>query len=974
MAKCRPSKWAPWALLGAGLPLLAGYVIGTGSLTEDIKSRTGQLLSANEQTAWAKIESNVRDYQISGTAPSQEALDLAIKTVAGTYGVRTVSNTVQIVEPVKMLAPTVESLTVATATPELNGTWHEGVADQLTVKLGETAYKLNESPELTSIGGNWLLRLTKPLAEGSYDVTVESSDGKVTMAAAAPGKLVVDLPDAVVLPAPTVENYIGNMTQPTFKGTWPEVAAKAVDKNLQVKIGETLFVLGKNPELSSDGAGNWQLVPSMPLLEGEFSVMPGIVGADGKWQKADAPAKVVIDLTPPAAAEVVKPAADAKWPFAITGKWAEIAGNTLTAALAGITYAANKEPALKTDGSGGFTFDPKVELPPGSYDIDLAVKDEAGNIAHQNMVAAIVIPEPAKVEPVVPAAPAVVNAAPAGAKWPYTITGTWDDKPGNTLSAAVAGRSYTLGRGAALTSDGAGKFSFAPAAKFEPGNYDVTFTTVDPKAEAKVTVAKGAIVVPEPVAVVVEPPAPVVVEPPDPVVVEPPAAVVVEPPAPAVVVPPVVALTAASADAVPAGAKWPYAITGTWDEKPGNSLSASVNGRNYLLGRGAALTSDGAGKFSFAPSAKFTPGSYDVDFTTTDANGAKLVTTIPAAIVIPKPEGVIPPPSPAIEIPSPTVFSQLDLTGAPIIKGTWPNTMANNLNVTLGGTTYRLGVDGNLNSKGGDWTLLPGAALKDGTYDVVVEATDAAGNMGKDVTTNELEVDATQPMAPTVMAAAVDTSPDHLSGTWDQANAKGLKVTVPQINLTAELGAAGSPLTSDGAGNWRLNLATPLPAGKYNVIVETTDDRGRVQSDTSEGEVVVVAKGEPLPKPPAPYDCVAVMNRIASVFPIRFEFDLTDITKPFDLSVSQYAALLKDPRCTSLNVEIQGHADFRGTEIYNMGLSERRAEVIQTMLKDAGVDATRMSVKALGETDPLDPALTDEARMKNRRVAITVRQ
>jgi OmpA-OmpF porin, OOP family len=141
----------------------------------------------------------------------------------------------------------------------------------------------------------------------------------------------------------------------------------------------------------------------------------------------------------------------------------------------------------------------------------------------------------------------------------------------------------------------------------------------------------------------------------------------------------------------------------------------------------------------------------------------------------------------------------------------------------------------------------------------------------------------------------------------------------------------------------------------------------------SEGEVVIVAKGEPLPTPPPPYDCIAVMNRIANVFPIRFEYDLTDITKPFDVSVSQYAALLKDPRCTSLNVEVQGHADFKGSEIYNMGLSERRAEVIVQMLKDAGVDATRMSTKALGESDPLDTALTDEARTKNRRVAITVK-
>ena len=56
-----------------------------------------------------------------------------------------------------------------------------------------------------------------------------------------------------------------------------------------------------------------------------------------------------------------------------------------------------------------------------------------------------------------------------------------------------------------------------------------------------------------------------------------------------------------------------------------------------------------------------------------------------------------------------------------------------------------------------------------------------------------------------------------------------------------------------------------------------------------------------------------------------------------------------------------------------MGLSERRAEVIVKMLNDAGVDASRISVKALGESEPLDPAETDEARTKNRRVEITAK-
>jgi OmpA-OmpF porin, OOP family len=140
-------------------------------------------------------------------------------------------------------------------------------------------------------------------------------------------------------------------------------------------------------------------------------------------------------------------------------------------------------------------------------------------------------------------------------------------------------------------------------------------------------------------------------------------------------------------------------------------------------------------------------------------------------------------------------------------------------------------------------------------------------------------------------------------------------------------------------------------------------------------EVAIPAPPPPPPPPPTaePYDCLAVMSRISNVFPIRFEYDLIDITRPFELSVSQYAALLKDPRCSTLNIDIVGHADFIGGPQYNVNLSERRANIIMKMLTDAGVDASRMTAKGMGETTPIDAAETDEARAKNRRVEITAK-
>jgi outer membrane protein OmpA-like peptidoglycan-associated protein len=963
MAKCRPKKWLKWAWLPA-LPLLAAYVTTTGTMNNDLTGRLKAAL-ATDSTAWATIETDGRDVRVIGTAPSQEAVDNAVKAVAGTYGVRTIENKIQIVEP-------------------------------------------------------------------------------------------------VALAAPTVNGYTGNNVTPTITGTWPEAAAKTAEHNLQVKLGDTTYELGKNPELTSDGNGNWQLIPSANLAEGSLDVLPSLVGKAGLATVAGATvAKAVIDLTPPAMPAFTAHDTKAPWPFAISGTWAEEPGNTLSATLNGVTYDLGKSPELTSDGKGNFTFNPKVDLKPGSYDIDFSTNDAAGNSAKQTLTAAIVIPEPAPAETpaepepkpaependaaVAPMFAAQIEPVVAGSVWPYAITGAWDAKPGRTLSAVVAGRTYVLGRGMALTETGPGKFSFAPAAKLPPGSYDVDFITADSSGQTLKTTVKAGIVIPE--AVKVEPPPPPPPHEPatattfdagpddgvvngawdnqhnhvlsanfngrsyvldrgaalastepgkftftprtaglspgsydvefvtshpggeaaDVKVVAPGVIVVAAPPPP--LPPPHPSAAPVVVDAGPDDG----VINGLWDNEHGHVLSANFNGRTYVLDRGAALSSAEPGKFMFAPrTAGLAPGKYDVEFTTSHPGKEAAATTSVAVGVIVVAEPPPPPPPPAkIDIPAPTVASQLDLIGAPLIKGTWPSDVAKNLAVTVDGRTYELGKDPNLNAKGNDWTLVPGKAIADGKYDVAVTASDDAGNSAADATANELEVRAAQPAAPTVMTYAGEASPDHLSGTWDEGKAKSLTVTVPDLNLTAQLGAAGSPLTSDGKGNWRLDLTGQnLAIGNHAVTAASGDEYNRSQVDITDGEVVVLAKNQP---PPTPYDCQAVMDRIVRIFPIRFEYDLTVMTKPYDLSAAQYAALLKDPRCLGLKVEIGGHADFIGSEDYNMGLAQRRADLITGIIKDAGVDASRLTTVSYGESRPLDPATSDEARAVNRRVEITVK-
>ena len=72
----------------------------------------------------------------------------------------------------------------------------------------------------------------------------------------------------------------------------------------------------------------------------------------------------------------------------------------------------------------------------------------------------------------------------------------------------------------------------------------------------------------------------------------------------------------------------------------------------------------------------------------------------------------------------------------------------------------------------------------------------------------------------------------------------------------------------------------------------------------------------------------------------------------------------------SLSVVAVGHTDNTGSEEYNQGLSERRAQSVKDYLVEKGVAADRISTKGFGETKPIATNDTDEGRAQNRRVDV----
>ena len=72
------------------------------------------------------------------------------------------------------------------------------------------------------------------------------------------------------------------------------------------------------------------------------------------------------------------------------------------------------------------------------------------------------------------------------------------------------------------------------------------------------------------------------------------------------------------------------------------------------------------------------------------------------------------------------------------------------------------------------------------------------------------------------------------------------------------------------------------------------------------------------------------------------------------------------------SVIVTGHTDSMGSEAYNQGLSERRANSVRDYLISQGADASKLQANGAGESQPAYSNDTKEGRAQNRRVEFNV--
>lgn len=127
-----------------------------------------------------------------------------------------------------------------------------------------------------------------------------------------------------------------------------------------------------------------------------------------------------------------------------------------------------------------------------------------------------------------------------------------------------------------------------------------------------------------------------------------------------------------------------------------------------------------------------------------------------------------------------------------------------------------------------------------------------------------------------------------------------------------------------------------------------------------------------------PAECAVAVNDAACDFianagdRVFFGFDKDNLTPEAKDTLRRQACWLGANNCRKLIIE--GHCDERGTREYNMGLGQRRAQVVKDFLVENGVDASRVEIVSYGKDRPIQPenAVSKEEVWRINRVAVSV--
>jgi len=174
---------------------------------------------------------------------------------------------------------------------------------------------------------------------------------------------------------------------------------------------------------------------------------------------------------------------------------------------------------------------------------------------------------------------------------------------------------------------------------------------------------------------------------------------------------------------------------------------------------------------------------------------------------------------------------------------------------------------------------------------------------------------------------------------------------------------AGNGVSNPEDGSFKM----VLPYDK-NYLIRATADKFFAQSENLNLDSLVKAGYKEIHK-----DLFLVPIEIGQVVRLNnvfFDFDKWDLRPESFMELNRVVKLLiENP---AIEIEMSAHTDSRGSDEYNITLSENRARSVMEYILAKGIATNRITSQGYGETKPVVPNDTDENRQLNRRVEFKI--
>lgn len=192
------------------------------------------------------------------------------------------------------------------------------------------------------------------------------------------------------------------------------------------------------------------------------------------------------------------------------------------------------------------------------------------------------------------------------------------------------------------------------------------------------------------------------------------------------------------------------------------------------------------------------------------------------------------------------------------------------------------------------------------------------------------------------------------------------KVKLPNANviITDEFGNKIKETKTDNNGEIKLTIE---PLTSYTITTNKEGYEPNINSVIASTENNFVAETINMNQKKA-----EIINDAIVMENIFFDFNKTSIKEESQLSLNKIVAVLNE--IPDMTIVINAHTDNKGSDKYNLFLSEKRAKSTYEYLISKGIDKSRLSYNGYGESRPLHKCqvCTEIQDSENRRVEFLI--